>query len=85
MRFFCCYSKDLVYNRLRSLSDIPYNEYHEYFGPDYQLDVRSSNMEDLNTPAYLNRVKGMVMTSLRSLGGPPSVQMMGNFTYFLFV
>ncbi|KAI5124444.1 hypothetical protein M0805_008328 [Coniferiporia weirii] len=56
-------------------SDIPVNEYYEYFGPDYKLDVRSSNMEDLNTPAYLNRVKSIVMENLRSLGGPPSVQM----------
>ncbi|KAL5534566.1 HDAC2 [Sanghuangporus baumii] len=57
-------------------SDVPVNEYYEYFGPDYKLDVRSSNMEDLNTPAYLNRVKSIVMENLRSLGGPPSVQMM---------
>lgn len=57
--------------------EIPVNEYYEYFGPDYKLDVRSSNMEDLNTPAYLNRVKSIVMENLRSLGGPPSVQMMG--------
>lgn len=56
-------------------SEIPVNEYYEYFGPDYKLDVRSSNMEDLNTPAYLNRVKSIVMENLRSLGGPPSVQM----------
>lgn len=59
------------------LEEIPVNEYYEYFGPDYKLDVRSSNMEDLNTPAYLNRVKSIVMENLRSLGGPPSVQMMG--------
>ncbi|KAH8120566.1 hypothetical protein DFH11DRAFT_1500452 [Phellopilus nigrolimitatus] len=57
-------------------SEIPVNEYYEYFGPDYKLDVRSSNMEDLNTPAYLHRVKSIVMENLRSLGGPPSVQMM---------
>ncbi|EJD04304.1 uncharacterized protein FOMMEDRAFT_81600 [Fomitiporia mediterranea MF3/22] len=57
-------------------SEIPVNEYYEYFGPDYKLDVRSSNMEDLNTSAYLNRVKSIVMENLRSLGGPPSVQMM---------
>jgi len=56
-------------------SEIPVNEYYEYFGPDYKLDVRASNMENLNTPAYLNRVKSIVMENLKQLGGPPSVQM----------
>lgn len=53
------------------------NEYYEYFGPDYQLDVKSSNTDDLNTPAYLNRVKSIVMENLRFQAGPPSVQMSG--------
>lgn len=60
------------------LSDIPVNEYYEYFGPDYQLDVKSSNADDLNTLAYLNRVKQLVMENLRHCGGAPSVQMTGN-------
>ncbi|KAG5639293.1 hypothetical protein H0H81_004495 [Sphagnurus paluster] len=55
--------------------DIPVNEYYEYFGPDYELDVKSSNTDDLNTPAYLDRVKRIVMENLRHVGGPPSVQM----------
>ncbi|KAG6845639.1 hypothetical protein H0H87_005846 [Tephrocybe sp. NHM501043] len=55
--------------------DIPVNEYYEYFGPDYELDVKSSNADDLNTPAYLDRVKRIVMENLRHVGGPPSVQM----------
>jgi len=53
------------------------NEYYEYFGPDYQLDVKSSNMEDMNSPGYLERVKGIVLEHLRQVGGPPSVQMQG--------
>lgn len=57
--------------------DIPVNEYYEYFGPDYQLDVRASNADDMNTPAYLERVKNMIMDNLRAIGGPPSVQMQG--------
>ncbi|KAF9270489.1 histone deacetylase complex, catalytic component RPD3 [Marasmius fiardii PR-910] len=55
-------------------SNIPVNEYYEYFGPGYQLDVKSSNADDLNSPAYLNRVKRIVMENLRHMGGPPSVQ-----------
>ena len=60
-------------------SDIPVNEYYEYFGPDYQLDVKASNTEDLNSPAYLERVKNIVMEHLRHVGGPPSVQMTGTY------
>jgi histone deacetylase 1/2 len=58
-------------------TEVPVNEYYEYFGPDYQLDVRASNMEDLNSREYLERVKGIVLQSLRDIGGPPSVQMTG--------
>lgn len=62
---------------LISRAEIPVNEYYEYFGPDYQLDVKSSNMEDMNTRGYLDRVKNIVMEHVRSIGGPPSVQMQG--------
>lgn len=55
--------------------DIPVNEYYEYFGPDYKLDVRPSNMEDMNTREYLERVKNIVLENLRGLGGPPGIQM----------
>lgn len=62
---------------LTLFKEIPVNEYYEYFGPDYELDVKSSNAEDMNTPAYLDRVKRIVMENLRHTGGPPSVQMSG--------
>jgi len=55
--------------------EIPVNEYYEYFGPDYELDVKSSNTDDMNTPSYLDRVKRIVLDNLRHAGGPPSVQM----------
>jgi histone deacetylase 1/2 len=58
-------------------AEIPVNEYYEYFGPDYELDVKSSNTEDLNSRAYLDRVKRIVLENLRHAGGPPSVQMSG--------
>merc|ERR1711939_13165 len=54
---------------------IPMNEYYEYFGPTYQLDVLPSNMEDLNTPEYLEKVKIQVFENLRNTGFAPSVQM----------
>lgn len=61
------------------------NEYYEYFGPDYKLDVRSSNMEDFNNPEYIDRVKSIVLQNLRELGAPPSVQMMRVFSSDFFL
>jgi histone deacetylase 1/2 len=58
-------------------AEIPVNEYYEYFGPDYELDVKASNAEDMNAPSYLERVKRIVMENLRHAGGPPGVQMSG--------
>lgn len=66
----------------RSTIEIPVNEYYEYFGPDYELNVKSSNIEDMNTRGYLDRVKGIVLENLRSVGGPPSVQMSGMLIYW---
>ena len=61
------------------------NEYYEYFGPDYELDVKASNMDDMNSPEYLDRVKGIVLDHLRQVGGPPSVQMTGALQRTRFV
>ena len=36
----------------------------------------------MNTPAYLERVKRIVMENLRHTGGPPSVQMSGLFPHY---
>ncbi|KAJ3031318.1 UNVERIFIED_CONTAM: hypothetical protein HDU68_005060 [Siphonaria sp. JEL0065] len=36
--------------------DLPFNDYYQYFGPDYKLDVPSSNMENLNTQEYLDKM-----------------------------
>jgi len=65
-------------------ADLPVNEYYDYFGPDYKLDVRSSNMEDRNSIEYLERIKNVVMEHLREIGGPPSVQMSGACCHLYF-
>lgn len=38
-------------------NDLPYNEYYEYFGPDYKLHVEPCNMENLNAPKDLERIR----------------------------
>ncbi|KAI0034943.1 hypothetical protein K488DRAFT_76952 [Vararia minispora EC-137] len=64
-------------NGVELAADIPVNEYYEYFGPDYKLDVKASNAEDLNTPAFLERVKNVTFENLKQIKGPPSVQLQG--------
>ncbi|GAA5852705.1 hypothetical protein JCM5353_002414 [Sporobolomyces roseus] len=58
-------------------ANIPMNEYYEYFGPTYRLDVPQSNADDLNTREYLEKIKTQVLENLRQTGGghAPSVQM----------
>lgn len=53
---------------------MPVNEYYEYFGPEYRLDVLPSNMENLNTRTYLDKVKEQVFENLRHVAHAPSVQ-----------
>ncbi|KAI7902326.1 uncharacterized protein BX663DRAFT_510750 [Cokeromyces recurvatus] len=55
--------------------DMPYNDYYEYFGPDYKLDVRPSNMKNMNTEDYLDKVKAQVFENLSRTLFAPSVQM----------
>ncbi|CAK7219789.1 histone deacetylase [Sporothrix curviconia] len=54
---------------------LPYTEYYEYYGPDYELDVRSSNMENANNYEYLEKIKIAVIENLKKTAPVPSVQM----------
>lgn len=38
-------------------NNLPYNEYYEYFGPDYTLHVDPGSMENLNAPRDLERIR----------------------------
>ena len=37
--------------------ELPFNDYFQYFGPDYKLDVPGNNMENLNSKEYLEKMK----------------------------
>lgn len=54
-------------------SSIPNNEYYEYYGPDYELDVKPNNMADHNTREYLDKVRESVFEMLRDKNAAPSV------------
>ncbi|KAJ5287691.1 hypothetical protein N7478_003377 [Penicillium angulare] len=56
-------------------SELPYNDYYEYFAPDYELDVRPSNMDNANTKDYLDKIRSQVVENLKRTAFAPSVQM----------
>jgi histone deacetylase 1/2 len=47
----------------------------QYYGPDYELDVRASNMENANSYEYLEKIKIAVIENLKKTAPVPSVQM----------
>ncbi|KAF2110996.1 hypothetical protein BDV96DRAFT_583225 [Lophiotrema nucula] len=49
---------------------LPFNDYYEYFAPDYELDVRPSNMENANSTDYLHKIKSTVIDNIRRTGRP---------------
>ena len=56
--------------------ELPYNDYYEYYAPDFNLHVPPNpTMENLNTRQYLEQVKQQVFENLRLLNGAPGVQM----------
>ncbi|KAL7410256.1 hypothetical protein BDY24DRAFT_400630 [Mrakia frigida] len=55
--------------------DMPYNEYFEYFGPRFKLESMRSNMDNQNSPEYLENIKTRIIESLRSMPFAPSVGM----------
>jgi len=56
-------------------NELPYNDYFEYYGPDFKLHISPSNMTNHNTGEYLDKVKERIFESLRSLPHAPGVQM----------
>jgi len=55
-------------------NELPYNDYFEYFGPDFKLHISPSNMTNLNTSDYLEKVKSRLFENLRMLPHAPGVQ-----------
>lgn len=74
-----------VWPGLDLCTEIPMNEYFEYFGPTYALDIPASNIEDLNTREYLEKIKIQVFENLRQTGFAPSVQQSGASSRFELV
>eukprot|EP00039_Didymoeca_costata_P001873 m.55846 g.55846 ORF g.55846 m.55846 type:complete len:573 (+) comp11005_c0_seq1:90-1808(+) len=54
--------------------DLPYNDYFEYFGPDFKLHINPSNMENLNSDDYLQKCLEQLTENLRHVQHAPSVE-----------
>lgn len=54
--------------------EIPYNDYYDYYGPDYKLHITPGAMENCNTRETLEKSKGLVLERLSKLIHAPSVQ-----------
>lgn len=56
-------------------NEIPYNDYYEYYAPDFQLHLTPEPRENMNTDASLEAVRVELLQQLQQLQGAPSVQM----------
>lgn len=56
-------------------NEIPYNDYFEYYAPDFRLHLTPENRDNANTEASLEAVRVDLLSQLQSLRGAPSVQM----------
>jgi len=55
---------------------LPYNDYLEYFGPDYRLHIEPSNAPNHNSREYLERNLSELLKNLGQVEIAPSVQQM---------
>uniref|UniRef100_A0A8C9S5S5 Histone deacetylase 2 n=1 Tax=Scleropages formosus TaxID=113540 RepID=A0A8C9S5S5_SCLFO len=55
--------------------ELPYNDYFEYFGPDFKLHISPSNMTNQNTQEYMDKIKQRLFENLRMLPHAPGIQM----------
>ncbi|KAL8830525.1 MAG: hypothetical protein Q9170_005700 [Blastenia crenularia] len=69
------YETGLLVNQ-QMTNELPFNDYYEYYAPDYELDVKPSNMDNANSQEYLEKIQSQVIQNLKSTTThAPSVQM----------
>ncbi|KAJ2629793.1 putative histone deacetylase 1-B [Coemansia sp. RSA 1290] len=56
-------------------SSLPYNNYYDFFGPEYVLDVPASNMTNMNSREHLEQLCAEIHEHLRHIPHAPSVQL----------
>lgn len=63
--------------------DLPYNEYLDYYGPHYKLEIPKLNIPNMNTIQDLNNIVESIYENLRNVMPAPSVQMTRTPTSFI--
>jgi histone deacetylase 1/2 len=56
-------------------NDIPYNDYYEYYAPDFELHLNPEPMENMNGKDAMESVRIELLQQLQDLQGAPSVAM----------
>jgi len=56
-------------------NEIPYNDYFEYYAPDFKLHLTPEPRDNLNTASSLETVRVDLLSQLQNLQGAPGVQM----------
>jgi histone deacetylase 1/2 len=69
-----CWSYETALLLDSPISDtLPYNEYLDYYAPDYKLHIEPSNMENQNSREYLEKHLVQLMENLREKEHAPNV------------
>ena len=69
------YETAVLLNQPDIPNDIPFNDYYEYYAPDYNLHLTPEAMENENTKSEVESVRTALLEQLQSLQGAPSVAM----------
>lgn len=56
-------------------NELPYNDFFEYYAPDFKLHLTASSMENMNKREHLDNITARILQNLKNLQGAPSVQM----------
>jgi histone deacetylase 1/2 len=70
------YETAILLDRPDIPNEIPYNDYYEYYAPDFELHLTPEPMENLNSKDTLEGVRIELLQQLQDLQGAPSVAMM---------
>lgn len=70
------YETGLLLDQEQNMSpDLPFTDYYEYYAPDFELDVKPSNMDNANSQPYLQNIVNNILANLReTASGSTSVQ-----------
>mmetsp|Transcript_109747 Transcript_109747/g.319144 ORF Transcript_109747/g.319144 Transcript_109747/m.319144 type:complete len:496 (+) Transcript_109747:532-2019(+) len=70
------YETAVLLDQHNSISEeIPYNDYFDYYSPDFKLHLTPNGQENLNTKESLEHCRSVILENLQTLQGAPSVQM----------